>query len=210
MEKPKQERSHLIENFKDTFGSGNRNKSHEYIGNIQDNISEIIEEANKHFGHNTIREETYDVFNKCSSVIVVGGDYDVPMQKTEVFPYFDTMLQPLYNALQNFYGYETLCAHNVIISKLEPGCTIPIHKDAHSTFKHTHRCHMVLQADEGVNFYSVRRVIETKIGDIFELNNDKMYHSVVNNSTRSRYHIIVDCYEGNKGAEGLVKDRKGD
>lgn len=203
--------------FDTTFQKELKNTSHLYINNLQDDIDIIIEEANKHFGHSTQREETYFVFKDCKSVVVV-GDLDIPMVKSELYDDFIELLQPFLTIVNEHYKFNNMSVYNIIISKLMPGDEIPIHKDEAFLFKHTHRVHWCLQAEPGVEFVSVckrnvdgknvfgPKLISAVKGDIFELNNDKLLHAVFNKSEEPRYHVIIDCFDSDVD-EGVISVR---
>ena len=195
----------LAETFDDSFAGKKRFMTHLPIGRIEENIAEVIERAKVHMGHSTVREDAFWVFKGNLSTILIGG-LEVPMQKTELFEEFREVLQPFFRMVQDFYGYESLHAYSLVISELLPNKSVGIHKDIPLMFTHTHRCHWCLKADEGVEFRSRKRVMPISVGDVFELNNDRLYHEVVNNSNEARYHVILDCFDG-KGEKGLVDVR---
>lgn len=95
-----------------------------------------------------------------------------------------------YKRLQKKYGQGYVIRMNIV--KLDAsGGDITAHVDNLYTLSHSHRVHLPIITNESVEFHVGNEVRNLKEGELWEINNRQM-HSVVNNGTSDRVHIIID------------------
>jgi hypothetical protein len=98
------------------------------------------------------------------------------------------ILTPIIQNLENYYDGRCL---NVMFANLPSGEEIKAHVDNSDLLKSIHRCHLPIQTNEDVIFYLDRQPYHLKEGIFYEINNT-ILHSVSNNSSEDRVHLIID------------------
>ena len=78
-----------------------------------------------------------------------------------------------------------------IFARLPPGAAIQPHKDAGELLMNSHRIHVPLVTNPGVEFRVDGSVLAVREGEAFELNN-ALPHAVYNHGTEARIHFIID------------------
>jgi len=94
-----------------------------------------------------------------------------------------------------FNNFEIVRA---LVVNLPAGTDIPIHLDAGDNLMYCHRCHVPIITNDNVIFTVNKTSLNMKEGEIHEINNSK-HHSVHNNGTEDRYHLIFDIEEDFNG-----------
>jgi len=84
----------------------------------------------------------------------------------------------------------------VIIAKLKPNGFITKHSDMGVYADKFERFHVVLKSKEGNSFDIAEESFKMNEGEIWVINH-KQEHSVVNNSSSDRIHLIIDCVAPN-------------
>jgi len=79
----------------------------------------------------------------------------------------------------------------IILTRLSPGSVITPHRDYGPSMLRSHRYHMALITNDGVEFQIERQVQHFAPGEIWEINNRKM-HAVRNLGQEARVHAIFD------------------
>lgn len=83
-----------------------------------------------------------------------------------------------------------------ILVKLLKKNSIPSHVDtANETFRYCRRIHIPIITNENCFFTVGNMTINMKEGEVWEMNNDKLAHSVVNDGEEDRIHLIIDWCE---------------
>ena len=93
--------------------------------------------------------------------------------------------------LKDLANYVPGIPVRIFYAKLLPGDSISTHIDAGSIFKVSHRCHLPIVAPDGIRFFCSRDTYSPTEGKWFEINNC-LPHSVINNASEERIHLIVD------------------
>tara|TARA_R110000765_G_scaffold371799_1_gene462100 strand:- start:65 stop:628 length:564 start_codon:yes stop_codon:yes gene_type:complete len=109
------------------------------------------------------------------------------------------LVQPFIAFLENFYSATV---YKAMLTLLPKGGKIPPHTDSGKGLLTIHRCHLVVTAETGVDFTVGNETNFFTPGTLFEFNNTRK-HSVTNNSSADRVHLIVDMLPLN------VEDGKG-
>lgn len=97
--------------------------------------------------------------------------------------------RPIVMNLMHYVGGERL--GRVMINKIEPGGRITPHADTPAHADYYSRMHVVLQSSPGVIFECADEQVYMETGSVWWFNN-KEVHSVINNSSEDRIHMIVD------------------
>ena len=79
-----------------------------------------------------------------------------------------------------------------ILVNLPSKKSIPSHVDTGKTLVDCRRIHIPLQTNENCFFTVGEEKKNLKLGEIWEINNDKKKHSVDNFGDNDRIHLIVD------------------
>ena len=77
------------------------------------------------------------------------------------------------------------------LARMQPGAEIAPHVDQSQMLIASHRLHIPLTTNPGVNFRIGEKHTTMIAGNLYELNN-RVPHSVVNNGAADRIHLIVD------------------
>ncbi len=102
------------------------------------------------------------------------------------FDYIRNLLQPIY---EKHYGPGYFI--RVLLPRLKPGGSIPIHKDNGKSLMEVKRTHIPLITNENIIFKVGDTTKNLKAGEVWEINNGRE-HAVNNNSDEYRIHLIVD------------------
>jgi hypothetical protein len=136
-----------------------------------------------HASTHTIRLRWLDVF---SSTYQLEDSIDFPVLKN-LYPYLESFF--LY--VEKKYEGKVCRA---ILTKQNPYSVIPVHLDRDFTFTHTHRIHVPIFTNETTFFKCGTKTVNMKVGKTYEINN-QLEHSVVNNGSDYKIHLIVDVIE---------------
>jgi quercetin dioxygenase-like cupin family protein len=79
----------------------------------------------------------------------------------------------------------------IIAAKLQPGSVIKLHKDEGDYVKAHDRFHLVVTTNSDVKFTCEAEEVHMNAGEIWWFDNKKE-HSVVNNGSTERIHVVVD------------------
>lgn len=80
-------------------------------------------------------------------------------------------------------------------AKLTAGKTITSHTDHHQSFHQSHRIHVPITTNNKVRFMIDGRPYRMKVGEAYEINNQKM-HGVINSGDEDRISFIFDYVPG--------------
>lgn len=79
----------------------------------------------------------------------------------------------------------------VMINRLSPGSTIPLHSDGLASNAYYHRFHLVLQTNDGVTTLIDNELYKMGVGEVWWFDHTKE-HTITNNGDTDRIHLIVD------------------
>lgn len=91
-----------------------------------------------------------------------------------------------------------------ILARLPAGAKIRRHVDSDPSFGASHRIHVPLRTNPGVQFTVGNTLIATEVGLPFELNN-ALPHMVVNTGDSDRVHLIFDYMSKPTGVADSLK-----
>ncbi|MFZ3229633.1 MAG: aspartyl/asparaginyl beta-hydroxylase domain-containing protein [Pseudobdellovibrio sp.] len=172
-------------------------KSNLYLGHIEADISMISLIKNAFLELNTnskqeVRSKRYSEVNQSSSLGIIYNS------KTpgSLFPIFQSEYSALWKSFskcthhikQHFGpGYFARC----LITQLAPNKKILPHIDPGWGFTIPHRIHWIISTNDQTQFTIDDESFSFKQWELWEINN-KLIHSVVNNGTSNRIHVIFD------------------
>jgi len=141
------------------------------------------------------RQESYYVHHKTESIVIIALDDNNwpfgPISRGSGWnQLIDAALPVMQHIILNHYppGGEIIRA---VAAKLLPGSNIKAHNDVHQSFHCAHRIHVPITTNPKVHFTINGRPFQFKVGEAYEVNNQKQ-HSVVNKGEEGRITFIFD------------------
>ena len=138
----------------------------------------------------TYRQETYSVHCETKTIPLIWDE----KLKGEVIYHTD------YPKFKDFLDKIPLpkgYIQSAILIKLPAGKSIPLHVDAAPFFKKYHRIHIPLITNEQCFFTVGSETKHLKQGEIWEIDNDNLRHSVTNGGKTDRIHLLIDLFKYN-------------
>jgi hypothetical protein len=132
----------------------------------------------------TFRQTTHRVHNQTKTIPLI---WDQTLQGKVIYhpdyPYFKDFLEnlPLKGTIVS-----------AILINLPASKSIPRHIDTASFFKKYKRIHIPIVTNEKCLFTVGDETRHLKQGEIWEIDNDNCYHSVINGGTTDRIHLLID------------------
>ncbi len=141
------------------------------------------------------RQEEYEVHNDTQSIVMVFVDADRwPELVVSQEPGWDRMAAaalPLMNDIITRLYPPGGTVIRAMAAKLLAGKNITPHVDRHQSFHQGHRIHVPITTNPRVRFMIDGQPYQFKLGEAYELNNQKM-HSVMNKGSEDRITFIFD------------------
>jgi hypothetical protein len=155
----------------------------------------ILSQEEVAWHEDTYRQESYDVHDQTESIVLVFTD-------GEKWPQCDVKKEPGWDRLADVavpVMHEIIEKHypeggtilRAMAAKLVVGGKIKPHHDKHPSFHCGHRIHIPITTNPRVRFMIDGRPYQFKVGQAYELNNQKQ-HSVMNKGTEDRITFIFD------------------
>jgi len=164
-----------------------------------ENILKIIEVNNLDWDEFTDRQKRLTLVHSQTKTIPIIFDKSFDFDSFKIVP---TNHYPLFQ--EEISKLETIISSNTnedgkiiraILVNLPSEKSIPIHKDYGKTLVSCRRIHIPIQTNENCFFTVGDDKRNLKLGELWEINNDKMEHSVDNLGETDRIHLIVDWVE---------------
>jgi hypothetical protein len=175
----------------------NQNETFINHGKIDiENILKIIEVNNLDWEEYTDRQKRYPTVHSQTKTIPIIFDKSFNFDSFKIVP---TNHYPLFQ--EEISKLETVISSNTnedgkiiraILVNLPSGKSIPFHVDSGQTLISCRRIHIPIQTNENCFFTVNDDKRNLKIGELWEINNDKLKHSVDNFGDNNRIHLIVD------------------
>lgn len=178
----------------------NSNQAFKFYGNYDiSNILKLLEEKQVDWLEYTARQKACrDMFHTETIKIV----YDNDFFSTNFKPVFTKNYDIFEKDLKNISEIIKKNSDNngyllrAILTKLFKKSKIPTHVDnANGTFKFSKRIHIPIITNDQCIFHVGQESLNMKVGEIWEMNNDKLPHSFVNDGDEDRVHLIIDWCE---------------
>lgn len=106
------------------------------------------------------------------------------------YPMFEEHLMRISDVLAGNGCPSSIKRANIV--KLLPRSEISAHKDVGNFLNSTRRIHLAVQTNDGCTFTVGKETMHIPTGELWEINNTGLIHSVHNNGDTDRIHLIVD------------------
>src|SRR5210317_829664 len=147
------------------------------------------------------RQDKYEVHRQTESIVLVFTDgSDWPRSTVQKEPGWDRLADvavPLMHAIIDKHYPKGGTIIRAMAAKLLAGGKITPHVDQHPSFHCGHRIHVPITTNPRVRFMIDGRPYQFKVGEVYELNNQKQ-HSVMNKGTEDRITFIFDYVPANQ------------
>lgn len=172
------------------------NENFLYYGVIDVNpIMEIIEKNNLNWDEFVDRQIKYVVHSNTKTIPIIFDkklNFDsFKIHLTDFYSPFEVELSKLEKIIQSKTNEDGKIMRAILVN-LPSKKSIPSHVDTGKTLVDCRRIHIPLQTNENCFFTVGEEKKNLKLGEIWEINNDKKKHSVDNFGDNDRIHLIVD------------------
>jgi len=141
------------------------------------------------------RQETFDVHYDTESIVLLFVDLDswpdIVVSKEPGWARLADVALPLMNDIISRLYTPGGTVIRAMAAKLLSGKKITPHTDKHPSFHYGHRIHVPITTNPRVRFMSDGQPYQFKVGQAYELNNQKK-HSVMNTGSEDRITFIFD------------------
>lgn len=178
------------------------NISFDFYGNYEvSNLKKLILDPDINWDYYTMRQKVcYEMRNTKTVPVIFNPNFLETSQERFFYPIYEKVTSDLENiskiisTKRGSDGY----IHNAIFVKLFKNKNIPPHKDvANKIIQKANRIHIPIQTNKNCFFTIGEETKNLKEGEIWEINNDKLVHSVSNDGDEDRIHLIVDWFDKN-------------
>lgn len=166
-----------------------------FNGSFQvDDILNYLANYNSEWKFDTRRQETFDVHRNTETYFIhehdlgwkIGDPYAGNMVSKD-----NSLIDLVWPIVKNLMSLYNGKPGQVILVRLNPFSIIDSHKDYGSYLLNSRRNHIPIYTNNNNKFIVGNEKITMKKGECWEINNAKE-HSVINNSSNYRIHLIVD------------------
>lgn len=155
----------------------------------------ILEQEEIAWHEDKYRQEEFEVHHATQSMVIFFVDLDrwpeVIVSKEPGFPRLAEVALPLMNKIIQKHYAPGGTVIRAMAAKLLAGNVINPHFDKHPSFHIGHRIHVPITTNPRVRFMIDGRPYKFKIGEAYEINNQKT-HSVMNKGSEDRITFIFD------------------
>jgi len=141
------------------------------------------------------RQDQYEVHRHTESIVLVftdGSNWpNSDVQKEPGWGRLSDVAVPLMHQIIDKHYAKGGTIIRAMAAKLLAGGRIDPHHDKHASFHCGHRIHVPITTNPRVRFMIDGRPYQFKVGEVYELNNQKQ-HSVMNKGTDDRITFIFD------------------
>lgn len=177
-----------------------------HIGDIDTaELKQLVEDlSEEQWNSFALRQQRYEVHQHTQTIGLV---YDPDFRHSHptrlpTLKIFEAALRPvLWMAADHFEetdAAKTLIRENgagyfirASLVRLAAGSSIAAHQDMNFSLTHSHRIHLPIITNDQVLFAVGNETITMREGQLTEINNRRV-HSVHNNSTENRVHLVLD------------------
>lgn len=106
------------------------------------------------------------------------------------------VIQPILEAATKAYGYQQAEYPRIMLAKLPAGESIKPHIDRSPAAQFPHKIHLPILTNDETFFILEDEKFKMNEGVLYEVNN-RIKHSVVNNGSEDRIHLIFELFEKN-------------
>lgn len=143
---------------------------------------------------NTQRQNAYEVHKQTQSIVLIfcdGSKEELEVSKHSGWDLLaDAAIPVMHELIERDYPKGGMIIR-AMAAKLLAGGRINPHFDSHATFRRSHRIHVPITTNSRVRFTIDGRPYRLKVGEAYEINNQKT-HSVINAGSEDRITFIFD------------------
>lgn len=140
-------------------------------------------------------QEAFEVHRNTKSIVLVFVDLDrwpeIVVSQEPGWPRLSGVALPLMNDIISRLYPPGGMVIRAMAAKLLAGKKITPHVDRHQSFHRGHRIHVPITTNPRVRFMIDGQPYQLKVGEAYELNNQKM-HSIMNKGSEDRITFIFD------------------
>lgn len=141
------------------------------------------------------RQEAFEVHRNTKFIVLVFVDLDrwpeIVVSQEPGWPRLSGVALPLMNDIISRLYPPGGTVIRAMAAKLLAGKKITPHVDRHQSFHRGHRIHVPITTNPRVRFMIDGQPYQLKVGEAYELNNQKM-HSIMNKGSEDRITFIFD------------------
>jgi hypothetical protein len=157
-------------------------------------IDSILARDDNAWLDNTERQNSYEVHKQTQSIVLVfcdGSKKELEVSKHNGWDLLaDAAIPVMHELIERDYPKGGMIIR-AMAAKLLAGGRINPHFDSHTTFRRSHRIHVPITTNSRVRFTIDGRAYRLKVGEAYEINNQKT-HSVINSGSEDRITFIFD------------------
>lgn len=162
------------------------------VSDIQERVESFTEEQ---WLKESWRRKKFAVHRDTQSIYLImdeDGRHTDPTEYPALAEHQD-ILQPLLDYVRVQFGQTIDSSYFIrfLFVKLLAGGSIPPHHDTGGSMRKSHRIHLPLVTNDGVKFNVGDTTKNLLPGELWEINN-RHRHTVKNNGTEDRVHMIMD------------------
>jgi hypothetical protein len=178
----------------------NQNETFINHGKIDvENILKIIEVNNLDWDEFTDRQKKYNTVHRHTKTIPIIFDKSFNFDSFKIIPTNHySLFQEEISKIETIIKFNTKENGKImraLLVNLPSGKLIPFHIDSGFTLASCRRIHIPIQTNKNCFFTVGNDKRNLKLGELWEINNDKIQHSVENLGETDRIHLIVDWVE---------------
>lgn len=155
----------------------------------------ILQQDEAAWHEDQYRQDKYDVHRQTESIVLVFTDgSNWPNSEVRKEPGWDRLADvavPLMHEIIDRHYPKGGTIIRAMAAKLLAGGRIDPHYDKHPSFHCGHRIHVPVTTNPRVRFMIDGRPYQFKVGEVYEINNQKQ-HSVMNKGSDDRITFIFD------------------
>jgi Aspartyl/Asparaginyl beta-hydroxylase len=145
-----------------------------------------------------LKPNRFNVFDNSVQHIVFRYPVNLNNHQTSMtFPVWhdwQPLLQPIVDQAAAKYNYKQGSTARIMLARLLPDSTIPMHIDASPSAKIPHKVHIPLQTSQNIVMkFSDDLHHHLAVGNAYEVNN-RIEHGVINPTSHDRVHLIFDYF----------------
>jgi hypothetical protein len=108
-----------------------------------------------------------------------------------LFKFYEPLFNPIFKIIESRFHISN---YGAMMVKLPAGQNVGVHRDKGNYREFCSRLHIPLQTHPDVIMSCGDSEIHMELGKIYEINNTRWKHGVVNPSSVDRIHLIVDVF----------------
>lgn len=160
--------------------------------NTENWMSKLNTLTDKDWSVYTFRQDEFDVHKQTQTIPILYDERYGPTvgKQSKYYNLFKSDVDELNKFYSDVLGEGEILRIEIV--KMPSNSRVPLHIDYGVSLEMHNRTHIPLQTSEGCVFIVGGESKHLKVGEIWEINNAREEHGVINNSDVDRIHMIVD------------------